>query len=121
MPVLTRCSNCGGFVPETVTACPNCRKSSPLGRAAKACLKLATGGAVAVTLMACYGGPAHEYAPVQAAPAPCQNDGTGNPNATSPGSPGQPESQCSGSAPANTLATGAPQQGPAPQPGSPGS
>jgi hypothetical protein len=121
MAVLIRCSACGGFVPESVTSCPNCKKGSPLGRAAKACLKLATGSAVAMTLMACYGAPPHQYAPIEAPPAPCQNDGPGDPNATSPSSPGQPGSQCSGPAPANTLATGSPQQGPPPQPGPPGS
>ena len=47
---LARCT-CGGFVPTGRTTCPHCR--STLGTIALA----AVGGAIAFTLMACYGRP----------------------------------------------------------------
>ena len=48
---LRRC-RCGGFVPQHRATCPHC-KSGVLGRLGLA----AVGGAIAFTLMACYGRP----------------------------------------------------------------
>lgn len=86
---LIPCPDCGGFVPSNAAACPHCDRStgtpgSRLGRAASACLKVATGGAVAVTLMACYGGPPHAYEPPPRPPEPCSTD----PNSGQPSDPG---------------------------------
>jgi hypothetical protein len=86
MASLQTCSECGGFVPARLARCPHCDTElqppgSALARAAKACLKVATGGAVAMTLMACYGGPPHAYGgPPPPPPDPCQ----GNQSATDP-------------------------------------
>lgn len=69
MKKLAKCEGCGGFVPGT--ACPHCGKEP--GRAlarriVKGVAGAVTGGAVAVTLMACYGTPPGENRPPTAVP-----------------------------------------------------
>ncbi|MBK6513455.1 MAG: putative metal-binding motif-containing protein [Polyangiaceae bacterium] len=56
------CSACGGFAPDQARECPHCGARvtparSALSRLARGVVTAATGGAVAATLMACYGGP----------------------------------------------------------------
>lgn len=54
---LVTCSQCGGFLALALHACPHC--DAPLDRLKAAALGLAAiagGGAVSMTLMACYGG-----------------------------------------------------------------
>jgi hypothetical protein len=97
------CPRCEGFIPQDTAACPNCGEqrspSSPLwlGRLGK----MALGGAVAMTLMACYGGPRTMYGPPPPPPQPepnCANANaaTNEENATRPcapppnGAPGKP-------------------------------
>lgn len=86
------------MVPEA-SSCPHCDRStcsvgSTLGRVAKSCVKIATGGAVAVTLMACYGGPPHSYGPVPEPPEPCSAgappDQPPEPGCPEPNQPQQP-------------------------------
>ncbi|MCK6590556.1 MAG: putative metal-binding motif-containing protein [Polyangiaceae bacterium] len=65
---LTTCSSCRGFLPPGSSSCPHCQKSAAAagaspGLAAKL-LAVASGGMMAVTLMACYGMP------------PCDDPGT---------------------------------------------
>lgn len=62
--MLVTCSFCTGFVPANVSTCPHCgvesldvKANSKLGALAKGFAAAATGGVVAVTLMACYGAP----------------------------------------------------------------
>ena len=57
---LASCERCEGFLPSAATRCPHCRARPSLGRKL---LNVAGGGAVAITLMACYGGAPHMYAP----------------------------------------------------------
>jgi hypothetical protein len=73
--MLLTCSHCEGFVPKKASACPHCgqesldvKANSKLSSLVKEIATAATGGLVAVTLMACYGGP---YEP------PVDNDGDG--------------------------------------------
>ena len=54
---MIRCTRCEGFIPTTVSACPNCSTVSPRGRAATGFLAVLGAGAAALTLMACYGAP----------------------------------------------------------------
>ena len=61
---LPRCDRCDGFVPPSVTACPNCEPAAARGvDAARGwvrfglLLRVTAGSAVAMTLMACYGAP----------------------------------------------------------------
>ena len=74
------CSDCSGFVPAAVAACPNCdapntekhavRRWTIGSRLARTILNVAGGAAVAMTLMACYGAPPYND--------PCyDNDGDG--------------------------------------------
>jgi hypothetical protein len=64
MSTLSTCTSCRGFVPATAARCPNCdasaepRRPRPLARRL---LAAAGAGAVSITLMACYGAPAHYY------------------------------------------------------------
>lgn len=70
---MQQCSSCRGFVPEGVAACPNCHRRSGFTRR---CLELAAGCTVAVTMMACYGGPPQAYQPEPTTPqqpASCQD------------------------------------------------
>ena len=55
------CDQCGGFVPDGVDACPNCGARPGTRRFARRLLNAASGGAVALTLMACYGGAPQHY------------------------------------------------------------
>lgn len=62
--MLLTCNQCEGFVPANASACPHCgtesldvKTNSKLGSLVKGFAAAATGGIVAVTLMACYGGP----------------------------------------------------------------
>ncbi|MCA9593779.1 MAG: hypothetical protein KC776_10730 [Myxococcales bacterium] len=121
MSTLSVCSSCEGFVPAGARACPHCdapHKRSRLARAARASAKVALGGAVAMTLMACYGGPPHAYGPIEPRPSgPCQKSEPGQ--GSEPSSPTDPDRNCSeGQAPVNTIATGSPDETPAPPPGS---
>lgn len=124
MNVLARCPECNGFVPVGSNICPNCEHAPAnaggrLGRVAKACLMVATGGTMAVTLMACYGGPPHAYETYPATPSGCEANEQSDPRfASAPTSPGDPNRDCT-PAPANTLATGSPAPGPAPEPAPP--
>lgn len=62
MAYLTSCDDCGGFVPRLASACPNCGCQTDRSRnALRVLLNVAGGGAVAMTLMACYGPPPHAY------------------------------------------------------------
>jgi hypothetical protein len=59
---MMNCSGCGGFVPETAGACPNCGVASPAPQARgyrlpRGVMAVLGGVAVPMTLMACYGGP----------------------------------------------------------------
>lgn len=57
-PSLSSCSSCGGFVPASTGVCPNCSKPSLVTRLRVGALGGALGGgALAFTLMACYGAP----------------------------------------------------------------
>ncbi len=62
--MLVSCSHCTGFVPANITTCPHCgtqsldvKPNSKLGSLVAGVAAAATGGVVAVTLMACYGAP----------------------------------------------------------------
>lgn len=63
--MLTTCVSCEGFVPGSAAQCPHCGAAAPttsgapsaLAGLGKSLAALATGGAMAVTLMACYGLP----------------------------------------------------------------
>lgn len=54
---MLRCTRCEGFIPPAVSACPNCSKFVPRGRAGTGFLAILGAGAAAITLMACYGSP----------------------------------------------------------------
>jgi hypothetical protein len=58
--MLSTCSSCRGFVPPSVSSCPNCGSKKPaFGLSSSGLLRgvfaAATGGVTALTLMACYG------------------------------------------------------------------
>jgi len=58
MANLRTCGACDGLVPAARATCPHCDR--PVGRIARVARRLATaagGGALLMTLMACYGGP----------------------------------------------------------------
>ncbi len=66
--MLLTCSHCEGFVPANVAACPHCgvesldvKTNSKFGALVKGVAAAATGGVVAITLMACYGAPEGDY------------------------------------------------------------
>ncbi len=67
MVSLTTCNQCGGFVPSGGSACPNCNARPRMGRLGRRLLNTASGGAVALTLMACSGGAPqyHNLEPVE--------------------------------------------------------
>jgi hypothetical protein len=59
MSQLRSCSECGGLVPVRLAACPNCdAPSRSRGRIAGVIAGVVGGGALMMTLMACYGLPA---------------------------------------------------------------
>jgi len=71
--MLKTCLSCEGFLPGSTSTCPHCgaavsveKASSALSGIVKGMALLATGGAMAVTLMACYGLP------------PCDDDPDGD-------------------------------------------
>lgn len=80
---LASCDSCDGFVPVASTRCPNCDAAQPRtgrGLLARAGQALA-GGAVAVTLMACYGAPAqHQLAPPPTVDPSCAEPGSVDPD-----------------------------------------
>ncbi|MGD0528817.1 MAG: hypothetical protein ABSE49_27010 [Polyangiaceae bacterium] len=58
MRKLTKCPGCTGFVPTSGAACPHCGRAPSritVGAVAKGLACIAAGGAVSLTLMACYG------------------------------------------------------------------
>jgi hypothetical protein len=66
---LITCDDCGGFSPSSRTSCPHC--DGPLRRIAHKLARLAAGGALLLTMMACYGGPPKDC------PAGTDQDGDG--------------------------------------------
>jgi hypothetical protein len=63
MARLPSCPSCGGLVPTRVLTCPHCDASvvtapTTLQKLARGILAATSGGALSVTLMACYGSPA---------------------------------------------------------------
>lgn len=61
---MNSCFSCGGFAPRDCSTCPHCdarlegrAAQGPVARALASLTLLATSGATAVTLMACYGMP----------------------------------------------------------------
>ncbi len=66
--MLLSCVSCEGFVPTNLSACPHCgaeslevKTTSKLGGMVRSFAAVATSGALAVTLMACYGGPPSDF------------------------------------------------------------
>jgi len=66
MPRLSSCTACDGFLPTAASVCPHCdnplvtaaeqpRRRSRFARLSRTLFSVAGGGALAVTLMACYG------------------------------------------------------------------
>lgn len=54
------CPSCPGFVPDHLASCPHCGARGPRwSRLVRALATLASAGAAAVTLAACYGAPAY--------------------------------------------------------------
>jgi hypothetical protein len=58
---LRQCARCGSFVPPSASACPHCDASLRVSRKGRALvgglLAVVGGGALAITLAACYGPP----------------------------------------------------------------
>jgi hypothetical protein len=53
--MLEKCSSCNGFVPQAADSCPHC-SSKRISRSSLGAVGLVLGsGAIAFTLMACYG------------------------------------------------------------------
>lgn len=78
------CTACDAFVPSDQTACPCC--DAPCRRSwwkrFVNLARVAGGGAVAMTLMACYGGPAYRYQPDDVAPIDSSDTATPSTAAT---------------------------------------
>lgn len=93
MKKLGRCSRCEGFVPAGASACPHCGASSKAFAKLGALGAALGGGAIAFTLMACYGRPPCPegdrdcYGPH---PPKAQDGGPDNPVATEPGAGSTP-------------------------------
>lgn len=78
MKNLTRCPSCGGFVPALGVVCPHCTRAparATVRAIAKGVACIVAGGAVSVTLMACYGPPVRP-GPVDAPPTPSATPAT---------------------------------------------
>ena len=75
---LERCGACSGFVANGASRCPHCRQAITSGGIARRQLG-ALGGALAFTLMACYGGPPPPHV--------CPD---GSPDCTKPAAPPSP-------------------------------
>ena len=81
MASLKTCSSCSGFVPGEATACPHCDApvsgsfllSGPMRRIGRALI----GGAMAITLSACYGAPVSPYPDAECLPGEVDNDNDG--------------------------------------------
>lgn len=60
---MVQCPSCDGFVPPRIEACPHCDAGVATRRRARLrrVLEVAGGGAIAFTLMACYGAPPHGW------------------------------------------------------------
>ena len=71
MAVLSACEGCGGFVPQSLAACPHCGKVERSGSALRSVAKAAVAGVTMVTLMACYG--MSMPMPVEPQPAMCED------------------------------------------------
>ena len=61
MSKLSSCSECSGFLPPSVNACPNCgeavtRRPTPMPAPLRGLMAIGAGGLLAMTLSACYGG-----------------------------------------------------------------
>ena len=57
---LGTCPSCDGLVPAAARACPHCDEARPAARSwIRRLAGVAVGGVAAMTLMACYGGPAY--------------------------------------------------------------
>ena len=61
---LSRCATCSGYLPSRATTCPHCDAAVSLRprSTARRLLDVAGGGAIALTLAACYGAPPGYYA-----------------------------------------------------------
>lgn len=76
---LASCSLCSGFLPHGATCCPHCDAllsatgPSRARRLGRAIVNVATGGAIAATLMACYGGAPSNYPPPEPPPGRCDS------------------------------------------------
>ena len=82
MPSMKTCPNCGGFAPAGIKVCPHCETafsssflfSDPMRRIGGALI----GGAMAITLSACYGAPpANISDDPNCAPGQLDNDNDG--------------------------------------------
>ena len=61
---MLNCSRCEGFIPAKSLSCPHCdTRIQPTRSTLRKLLNVAGGGAVAMTLMACYGGGPMREAP----------------------------------------------------------
>lgn len=68
------CSRCEGLIPTTADACPHCERRGPWRRLAETTL----GGALAVSLMACYGAAYPMPGPMTGPDETCSMDGDGD-------------------------------------------
>lgn len=69
---LSTCTACGGLVPRLASACPHCEAPCTRRRStARKLFDLAGGGAVALTLSACYGAAPGHYEPATPTSASC--------------------------------------------------
>ena len=83
---LATCSQCEGFLPPQATACPHCGEHrARLNSAIKNLFTVASGGLVAITLMACYGAAPTGYHPVEPVPPTTDQDADGFSTAGEPG------------------------------------
>ncbi len=120
MSELHVCNHCQGFCPATASKCPHCGANptrSRLRRLVRAGAHVATGGALAVTLMACYGAPMQE--PMAPLPEGCTEDPAGpDGQCSDPGEAGDPMTQATDGEPSDDTvpATGEPEPEPEPEP-----
>jgi hypothetical protein len=95
------CSHCAGFVPASLSSCPNC--AQPLGRkalrAAKQLAKVGAAAATMMTLMACYGAGYPREVNEPALPSTNDRDADGF-EAAPPGAAPSPAYDCDDTSPA---------------------